>query len=451
MNQQTQRKIKISLSDYSYRKDLDIRLFMAQLSSFEVTVLQEIIHHSLTISIHKFADELSISPDSLIPLLDKLAASQLFKRDHLTLFVDKEVRKTFEFQLQRFDNDFVPDLEFVQQLLNNVPIHLLPFWYVIPRTSTHIFASIVEKYFSTPKIYIQYLNELQFDNPLLHSILKEVYQSPQFKVKATDIMSKFEMTREYFEECILLLEYHFVCCMSYNKTDEGWAEVVSPFAELREFLIYESQAKAHAISEPIEMTLDQDFSFISDLSNLIKNCQTKKSDPSSVKNLHAKTAAQLQRLVEKLIQVEFVSQGEDRELLATEKGISWISLAQSDQIAHLATDPLNRLIHTDGSLWNIRNLHMIEKKLRRLTPHEWVELDRFIQGFIAPIGDKEPVTLKKKGKKWKYEVPFYSENEKQFIRAVVLERLAQLGVVDTGIHKGKEVFCLTPFGSQFIH
>ena len=43
------------------------------------------------------------------------------------------------------------------------------------------------------------------------------------------------------------------------------------------------------------------------------------------------------------------------------------------------------------------------------------------------------------------------EHEIQFIQDVIFERLAELGVVDTGTHKGKKVFRLTSFGSHFIH
>lgn len=451
MLQATLRKTKINLADYGYRKDIENRILMSQLSDFEVSLLQEIIHHSLTISIQELSQELNTAVDTLIPVLDKLAATKLFKRQNHSLIVDKELRKFYESQLQKFDDDFVPDLEFLQQLLNNLPIHLLPQWYAISRTSTNIFASIIEKYFSTPKIYLQYLIELQFDDPLLHSIIDEVYQAPHFKVNGADIMAKFGLTRETFEEYLLLLEYHFVCCLSYNKKDEGWIEVVTPFAELRDFLIYESQAKGHPIHEPIECIIDKDFSFIQDMTTLIKSCQTKKIQPKEVKNLQAKTAPKIKRLVDKLIQVEYVKLNEKGEILATEKGKSWISKEQPEKIENLASEPLNRLTQDFGPLWNIRNLHLIEKKLRKLPPNLWVELDRFIQGFIAPIGNKEPVTLKKKGKKWKYEVPLYTDQEKQFIQAVVLERLSELGVVNTGNHKGKMVFCLTPFGSHFIH
>lgn len=448
-----QRKAKITLSDYSYRQDIENRILMAQLSVFEVALLQDIIHHSLKISVEQLAEELNTSVDSLLPVLDKLSATKLYKRANLTLIVDKEMRKTFEFQLEKFDDHFEPDLEFLQNVLNQVPIHLLPLWYAIPRSSNNIFASIIEKYFHTPKIYLQYLNELQFDNPVLTSIINDVYHAPHFKVKASDLIAKYQLTRECFEEYLLLLEYHFACCLGYNQMDGRWEEVVTPFSELMEFLNYEAQAKEHAIKGPIEKTHDTEFSFIHDLTTLIKGCQTKKIQPDEVKNLKAKTAAQIRRVVDKLVQVEFAKESANGLLLATAKGKAWIGKTHAEKIAALAGDPLNVLTNAKdfAALWNMRNIYLIEKKLRKFTPDEWIPIEWFLKGFIAPIGDKEQVTLKKKGKKWKYEVPVYSEHEIQFIQDVIFERLAELGVVDTGTHKGKKVFRLTSFGSHFIH
>lgn len=448
-----QRKAKITLADYSYRQDIENRILMAQLSVFEVNVLQEIIHHSLKISVEQLAKELNIAVDSLIPILDKLSATKLFKRAQLTLFVDKDMRKYIEFQLEKFNDYFEPDLEFLQNVLNQVPIHVLPLWYAIPRSSNNIFGSIIEKYFSTPKIYLQYLSELQFDNPILNSIIQDVYQPPHFKVKAADLMAKYELTRECFEEYLLLLEYHFACCLSYNQIDDSWQEVVTPFAELQEFLKFESQAKSHSIKGAVEKTHEAEFSFIEDLTTLVKACQTKKVKPEEVKGLKAKTLEQVKKVVEKLVAVQFVNQSPNGQILSTAKGKTWISKTLHEKVSNLSADPLNTLSNMDdfAKLWNVRNLYLIEKKLRKFAPHEWISLDRFISGFIAPLGDKEPVTLKKKGKKWKYEVPVYSDLEKEFIQAVILERLAELGIVNLGMHKGKSVFCLTAFGSHFIH
>ena len=66
------RKNKITLSDYNYRRDIDNRLLMAQLSTFEVEVLQEILDGSLTLTIKKIADALSVKEDAILPVLNHL-------------------------------------------------------------------------------------------------------------------------------------------------------------------------------------------------------------------------------------------------------------------------------------------------------------------------------------------------------------------------------------------
>ena len=196
------RKAKISLTDYSFHRDIETRLLTARLSICEVEVLREIIHHSLTISVKQLAEDIGITVEALLPILDKLGPLKLFKRQNMTLLVDKEMRKYFEVKMEKFDEGFQPDLVFLQNILNKVPIHVLPLWYAIPRSSDNIFGSIVEKYFVTPKAYRQYLDELQFDNPVLTAIIQEVYHPPHFKVTVTTLMDKFGLTHETIEECL---------------------------------------------------------------------------------------------------------------------------------------------------------------------------------------------------------------------------------------------------------
>src|SRR5690606_655670 len=99
-----------------------------------------------------------------------------------TIFVDKDKRKYFEIQISRFDEDFVPGMEFVQGLLKKVPIQVLPLWYATPRTSNNIFESIIEKYLLTPQIYQRYLSELSLGDPLFTSIMRDLFVSADLKL-----------------------------------------------------------------------------------------------------------------------------------------------------------------------------------------------------------------------------------------------------------------------------
>lgn len=443
-----QRKAKISLDDYPFRRDIETRLLMAQLSVTEVNVLREIIYHSLTISIEQLAEDTGLEIEELLPILDKLSATKLFKRQHKALIVDKEKRKYFEVKIEKFDENFRPDLEFLQSTLAKVPIHILPIWYAIPRSSDNIFESIIEKYFLTPKIYRQYLSDLQFDNPILKEIIQEVHQPPSFKVTVADLLVKFNLSHEVLEEYLLLLEYHFACCLSYERIEDRWLEVVTPFAEWHEYLQFEFQTKPQALLlKAIKKQQQIEFQFIKDLTTLLHACQSKKFSFKDIKNLDISFPSD--SLIKKLTQLQFIESPSSDYLVATKKGKSWMTKSILEQVTALVNDPLN-ISDQFSSLWNVRNLRLVEKSLRRLIPYEWVEFESFLQGFIAPIGDKDSVTLKTKGKKWKYVLPIYTDYEKQFIQAVLIERLAELGVVETGLFEGKPCFCLTTFGSHFI-
>lgn len=409
------KKTKIVLADYPYRRDIEYRLILSDLSAFEIKVLQEILHHTLEIKISELIEALDVSNDELLAALAKLEPTKLFKMRQSTLHVDKEVRKYLEFQIEKFDEDFKPDLEFLQSMLNQVPIHILPVWYAIPRSSDNIFASIIEKYLLTPQIYRTFLEEVEFDHPVIMKMIKDINQAPHFKVPSRDFIQKYKLTREQFEEYIVLLEYHFIACLSYERVKERWEEIVTPFAEWREYLEFERGAEPIAIEGPIDRQKKEEFAFIQDMALVLNECRQKKIEKDSIGKLLR--AEKLEQVVGKLIQVGYAKQNERSQLLATEKGRAWLEKSLPAQATELAINPLNTLSSlTDfGELWTNRNLRMIEKSLRRLIPQQWVEFDQFFSGFSAPLGEKEPIVLTKRGKKWKYRVPTYSEHEKQFV------------------------------------
>ena len=142
------------------------------------------------------------------------------------------MRKYFESQILKFEEDFYPGIEYLQGLLRKVPIQILPTWYSIPRTSNNIFDSLIEKYLITPHTYERYLSELTFSDEILTDIVRSVHQAPEYKVRADEIIKKHHLSHEQFEEHLLLLEFHFACCLRYEKKWRGVGRGCYPLSRM---------------------------------------------------------------------------------------------------------------------------------------------------------------------------------------------------------------------------
>lgn len=450
------RKNKINLADYPYRRDIENRLLLAQLTDFEVNLLHEIIHHSLKISIDTLAEEMDADIDDLNKALDKLSGTKLFKKDHATILVNKEMRKYYESQIEKFDEDFEPDMEYLQTLLSKVPIHALPLWYAIPRSSDNIFSSIFEKYLQTPEIYRQYMEDLRFDDPVVSKIIKDLYQAPDFKIASSVLIEKYKLSKEEFEELMLLLEYHFICCIKYDHIDGVWHESVSFFQEWLDYMTFEKLAKPSPIPDPkaIKSTLPlKEFAFINDMQTILQACNHQRLNSKDAKKLLDRSGEYVENLIAKLTQLDFVT-GTQTGLRLTDKGALWLAKSLPERSAYMANSHSYELstVSCPSSLQMPRNIRLIENSLiKRTTRQEWYLLEDFVKGFMGSIGDKEPIKLSNKGKKWKYTLPKYSEEEQEFIRAIIMERFLELGIVDTGTYKGKPCFSVTPFGRIALH
>lgn len=445
-------KTQIVLSDYAFRKDIEHRLFLSNLSSFEVEVLREILHQSLIIPIEKLAADLEVKKEKLIPVLDHLKQSKLFKLSDTHLTVDKELRKYYESQLEKFEDDFEPNFEFLQGLLNKVPLPVLVGWYTLPRSSTNIFNSLIEQVFSSPDTYRQYLSELNFKDKILHKIIQDLNQSPDHQVCAKHLLAKYELTREKFEEYLLLLEFHFVCCLRYIRNGDIWEEVVTFFAEWKTYLEFEEKANPPIVKnqKAVIPNCPVEFCFIEDITNRLKSFMLKKGTKQE-EPLHLDREEWKDILDHKLQQLMFLENEDDR-LLPTEKGLLWLKKSLHEKILALSLDPLYKLTSVEvDELWSPRNLRLIGKALKPLTHHKWVYLEDFLAGFNAPIGTKSPIALKKKGTRWKYVLPEFTDTELDFVRSTIMERFFELGIVMTGKHEDRPCFYLTHFGHQFIN
>ncbi len=431
------KKNKISLTDYNYRRDIENRLLLSQFTVLEVEVLEEILNSSLTISSANLADEVEITVDKLVPILNKLSKTRLLTLQGDVITVDKEMRKYYDFLIQLFDDDFRPDMEFLQGLLRKVPIQVLPTWYSIPKTSDNIFSSLVEKSLLTPRIFERYVAELAIEDPIMLGIMEDVYASPDLKLRSRELREKYHLTRELFEEYMLHLEFNVLCCLSYNRIGDEWKEVVTPFAEWREYLQFKRESAPKGVEHPEEVVrhCPEDFGPLKDLETLIRDGREALKNSSQV-------------VLQGQAQEEYFSAlGDLADSLRL--GDEWLAMSPEDRAIYLYRHPMGKL-YPNPELATDRNIREIERSLRAYNKVGWTLFEDYLKGLSIAVGSAQEVALRKQGKRWRYAIPEYNADELELIRFTVLQRLCNLGMVATGHYRGKPCFKLTQFGTRAI-
>jgi len=457
------RRLKINLSDYDYQKDIHNRLVMAHFSTFDLEVLEEIIYNHLKIPIQKLLSRLNASKEDLLKTLSKLQEVNLLKIESDLIVVNKEMRKYYEFQLYKFDEDFKCDMEFLHGLLKKVPIHILPTWYSIPRSSNSIFESILEKFFKTPQVYQRYLLELQDSEGIFTGIISEVLNSPNYMVRAEDLCEKFALSKEKFEEYMLLLEFSFACFLSYAKEGDKWIEVVSPLFEWKEYLnrLESTKITTQIKENEIEVLRENDFAFIEDLTKVLESIQ---KDPIEheeriekviqILGLDAKNEkyrSYAERIFIKLSLVRFIEERQNKWYFV-ENAAEWFLMTIENKALHYYRHPLNQMITYKGDpeLCTERHFREAEKSIKRVLNEGWVIFDEFMKGVCVSVGEDSCLKLVCKGKHWNYKFPEYSEDEMDMISSAVLENLFEAGMVSVGLYNNKTAFKVTRFGKSLF-
>jgi predicted transcriptional regulator len=456
------RKNKIDLNDYDYRLDIENRLLMSQLSTFDVEVLEEILMSSLTSDLQTLATALEAVPTRVEEAIDKFTKTGLLRREGKAILVDKEMRKYYESQIRKFDDDFKPNLQFMQDLLNKVPIHVLPQWYSIPRTSTNIFESIVEKYLLTPRVFQRYLLELNLGDPIIEGILNDVYSAPDFKVRSRDLRQKYGLDREAFEEYMLHLEFNFLCCLSYSQVDDQWKEVVTPYHEWRQHLRYLRDTMPETIhpETAIAQTRPGDRAFIRDFLAILSSITAQPLAVEQVAPPHyfrARRSPLEQPLhpdyvswhLYKLHSLQLVAL-EAGKLHATEYAADWSRMAPEDAALALYRHPDNAW--RDPELQEEpkieREFREVERSLQRVADRGWVPFEEFIKGVMAPVRGASEVTLQRVGRRWAYTRPTYTPAQVAFIREMIFERFFEAGFTEIGSMGDSLCFKVTSIGKS---
>ena len=473
------KKNKINLEDYDYQKDIQNRVLMSHFSSEDIEVLEEIIYSPQRIPISLLLSQLDKHIDDLLPILTKLAKTNLFKIKDDIIFVDKEMRKYFETQIQKFEEDFCPGMEFLQALLKKVPIHVLPNWYPIPRNSNNIFNSLIEKYLKSPQIFQRYLSELNLGDPVLNGIVNDLLCAPGYKMYAEEIRKKFDLSEENFEKNLLYLEFNLVCCLVYEKQGNEWIKAVTLFKEWKDYLNFLKISKPKEIVEKdqVKRIRPHDFSFTEDLSTILKLTMTKplfvridqnehwifdkgsaKEITKQCRDFELKSEEEMSyfleymnRIISKLVYIK-LAKIENNQLIVADDVEEWLTLPIEKRALNIYRETLSKYSFSEfpKELCTERNIHEIEKSIGRIIDCDWVLLDEFLKGMTAPISENSKMSLKKTGRYWKYSLPDYSEIELDLIRKVVFHWLFEGGIITIGSFQGKECIRITPFGQSIF-
>lgn len=463
------RKNKVNLHDYAFREDIERRLFMSELTLFDVKVLQELLHISLTYPVNDLAATLGVDQNVLLSTLDKFGRIKLVSYSDGALRIDKELRKYFEVQVAKFteDDDELPGFDWIFGVLRKLPIHVLPDWYSIPRITNDIFRSIMDHYLLTPRIYERYLSDLVFPDPLLPKIMAEVLRSPDYCVEGETLRKQFRLERERWEELILYLEFNFVCCLSYRYTGVKWEEVVTPYREWRDYLRFQQLNQPYPISADREIQGQYDeFTFVKDMTALLKAAEQTPLDLLQVDGAYSVEGSMIstwiphlhphghldlvhyaQTLLDRLLLLDLCEVRKGR-LYPGDGSREWHRKSLEEQALVLYRLPLQSLNLSTLLSENVseRMLREMERALKKVTNRSWIYFDDFVQGLTIAVGAVMGVSLKQVGKRLRYEIPQYTPEDISVIRWAIFERLFESGITAVGKHRSRDCFRVTAFG-----
>ncbi|MBI3900880.1 MAG: hypothetical protein HY324_01860, partial [Chlamydiia bacterium] len=258
---------------------------------------------------------------------------------------------------------------------------------------------------------------------------------------STDVISKYNLARDHFEEIILLLEFHFVGYLSYRKEEDHWIEVITPFYEWHQYLRFLEKTEAPTFSkEVVKQEWFHDFAFIEEMSRLLA---LSSNSPQQVASLQENLLTQ--RALDKLL-LTHLAKIEQGTLYSEEGGLLWLEKDLETKALYLYRHPANLASFSH----NERQIRDAEKATRRVLHGKWVLFEDFLKGVTVALGDTPQVMIQKTGKIYRYAFPSYSDKEKQWLKTVIFSWLFETGMVAIGStdvgNEPKDCFCVTSFG-----
>lgn len=431
----------INLSDYDYEQEIEDRLLMGAFSALETQVLEELLYSSLKVNLQELEAALDIERKSLDTALETINQIELFQIDGELLTICKEKRKRVEALAERLESDFSPTIQHLIERLSTVPITLLPRWYDLPYTSEEIFQSIIDKYLVTPKKYRRQLAVEEQNNPQIEKLCQLLYSAPDYKIAVADLIKQLSLSERECHELILQLEFHFIGCLTFELKGEKVEPFLSPPAEWIRYLNHENCSPQTPPPEEknIERLHPSDFGFVSDLNKVLRSLML---EPVATNGLS-------QELIDTITTLKLATI-EEGELSLQSEGRNWLAMTTEEQAMALYFFHLKRYHRAQNGNFSDRDVREIERAIGK-APHElWIEIEEFTSSIAEAIGDAKPVTLQRKGRRWHYELPEYTDLEKAFIKEVIIDHLFKCGMVAIGSFEGKTFFKVTPFGRMTL-
>lgn len=450
------RKCKVELTDYNFERDLASRLLLSNLSDFEVDLLKEIVFNSLSFPVEELCETLEAAPGEVVAALERLEPTALFSLSDSKLHVNKERRKYFEVQIERFEEDFCPDTSFFFSLLHLVPIEVLPTWYSVSKTTDDIFGSIIDKFHRTTKLFERYLAELHFDDEPLNQLIALVYGSKELVVDVPTLLEKLEVSREKLEEYLILLEFHKVCCLNYRSDENhGWRQEVTPFYEWRKYQLFlqKTECKKACSAEEVDQFFGDEFGFIRELDKFLSSLLDKPLSQPSIEQYDSgyySLEEMGSRIFERVCHVN-VTKEEEGMLMATENALMWLKKPIQEKAMALYFSTIHKFRKGAGdSGYNDRDIREIERGLKRIIDCGFVPFEEFVKGLTASLGGSHEIELKKKGRYWYYAIPQYNPQQLTFIRQIIYHHLLESGMVAVAQRDGEPYLAVTDFGRMAL-
>lgn len=464
------RKHKVQLSDYDYQSDIQNRIILSRLTPEALAVLEEILCSSISFSIKSLCDNLDMDRIELDSLLEELLPTQLFVSDGTMIHVDKEKRKYYETHIEKFNEDFRPDMDYLQSLLKHIPIQVLPIWYQIPRTSNNIFASLIEKCSLTPAIFQRYYHDFISGEDVQSQIVKDVYESKDLYLPAEEVKEKYHFSEETYQELVLFLELNLLCVSSFKKVNNGFIEILSPFQEWCNYINHLKTSKPLSLP-PKEILIyrKNEFAFIEDMTSLLNISKVQSLEVTflafsdewvisplsfhSIKNLlESPSEVYVNRLINKLL-ILGLGLIEDTFLKPTDIAEDFIK-TPIEKRAHITFKHPHHFLSLEkqSRLSSQRAVLEIEKNIATISNLDWITFDSFLKGSIIALSEEDRITLKRVGGEWDYQFPDYDSDAKNFIKYVVMDWLFECGMVQIGTHRDSPCFRVTSLGrSLFVN